>query len=118
MKEGKKDLNEIITDELYSFMEKEKIPFVDLRYNGGNTYKIDVNLKENQRIKIEDKAKRLSKTEERINLLMKYHHGSFEKFDKKMNKSKGWSRALFKRRLKAFREVLDFIEAKESISSK
>jgi hypothetical protein len=114
------DLNELIINEIYRFMDKEKIPFIGFKFNGDEHYKIDGNLTHQQYDILTDKLKKLSTTEERLRLIIKEIHGSPEKLDKKRGVSKGSTRALMKRRLNMWREFLEMIspDLKESTNTK
>lgn len=114
----KADLNELIINEIYKFMDKENIPFIGFRFNGDEHYKADGNLSKEHKKILTEKLKKLATTEEKINLSIKHIYGSFEKLDKLKGVSRGTHRAKFKRRLKAWREMLDIINVKESINSK
>lgn len=114
------DLNELIIKEIYRFMAEQNIPFIGFKFNGEEHYKPDGELTKEQHDKLTEKLKKLSTTEERIRLLIKEIHGSPEKLDVKLNKSRGSTRRLIKSRLKMWRELLDLISPnlKESINTK
>jgi hypothetical protein len=112
------DLNELIINDLYKFLHKEKIPAMNFIFNGSDHYKPEGEISEEHKEKLNQKVRELATTEKRLNLLVKEMYGSYEKLDKEKGVSRGTHRAKFKRRLKAWREMLELLNAKESISTK
>jgi hypothetical protein len=118
MNNKKPDLNELIINDLYKFLNDENIKMMDFVFNGSDHYKPQEELEQEVKEKLNNKVRELSTTEKRLNLLVKELYGSYEKLDKLKGVSKGTHRAKFKRRLNAWREMLDLLNAKESISTK
>ena len=112
-------LVDLTFDEIVKYMEKEKIPLtnVEFNFNGADSYKIDMQLSEDQKERFKAKLKELSNPKKRIDLLVKNEHGSYEKMDKFYNKSKGCYRALYKRRYNALNSIMHLVKGKVSIVS-